>query len=103
MRANSKDYPPKYIDLGLTKQVNYNISQREDELGDISYDYNYIIVKSFDYNEIIRELIKQKYSVEDEIAIINNNTLDSDLYGEEHSNYHDYRLECKNIAKGLIG
>ena len=102
MRANSKHYPPKYIDLGLTKQVNYNVTSKQDEIGETSYDYDYVIVNTFTYKEIIRALMLERYSLGDELAIINNNYLDSLTYGQEHADYHVYRLECKNIAKALM-
>lgn len=55
-----------------------------------------------EYREKVKELIAQKYSIEDEIALINNLKGDKDEYLVEYREYMDYRKECKTKAKEIL-
>lgn len=52
-----------------------------------------------EYDAKVRELIKARYSVEDEIALINNSRLGNERYNAEYEEYLAYRNECKLKAK----
>lgn len=102
MRASSDIYPDKYLDLGKQKQVNYNIIEKQDEDGNIQYYYDVLYVEEFNKKEIIKELIREKYDHDDEIALINNYNEDPDEYNDEYSSYQEYRKECKKISDEII-
>lgn len=55
-----------------------------------------------EYKEKVKELIAQKYSIEDEIALINNLKGDKDEYLVEYDEYMKYRAECKTKAKEIL-
>ncbi|GEM_PF-4605871 len=55
------------------------------------------------YPILVREFIKEQYSLEDELAIRNNYDLDNEAYAEEYEAYQRYRLECKARAKAICG
>ncbi len=57
------------------------------------------------YGSVINDLFRQRYS-QDKVEAINNNYLD-DMTNEEHikerEDMKDYRKECKQEAKKLLG
>lgn len=55
-----------------------------------------------EYKAKVRELIAEKYSIEDEIALINNLKIDKDDYLLEYDEYMKYREECKVRAKEIL-
>lgn len=52
-----------------------------------------------EYKAKVRELIAQRYSIEDEIALINNSRIGNERHLTEYNEYLDYRNECKLKAK----
>lgn len=56
------------------------------------------------FKDLVRKFIAEKYSIEDEIAIINNFTYQANEsnYAEEYGVYQLYRLECKQKAKSIM-
>lgn len=56
------------------------------------------------YNKLVRKYIAEKYSKDDEFAIINNFMYQDNEsnYAEEYGLYQLYRLECKERAKKII-
>lgn len=55
-----------------------------------------------EYKQKVQELIAEKYSISDEIALINNLKGDKDEYLIEYDEYMKYRVECKEKAKELL-
>ena len=55
------------------------------------------------YPILVRKYIAQKYSVEDELAILNNYATDPIKYASEYSAYQTFRAECKQRAKEELG
>lgn len=56
------------------------------------------------YSRLVREYISEKYTKDDEFAIINNFMYQGNtaLYAEEYGLYQLYRLECKERAKKAL-
>lgn len=100
-KSVSIETPPKFYDFGKTKQVNYNVSEKEQE-GVLTYEYNVLTVDSLDYDHIVRKLMAEKYSIEDEIALINNHISDAEAYAASYQEYQQYRSECKTLATQII-
>ena len=55
------------------------------------------------YPQKVRKYIAERYSVEDELAILNNYAQDPQRYAEEYAEYQAYRAECKLRAKEELG
>lgn len=101
MKASSNERPPSSIDLGGRTQFNFDIEEIATDEGPM-YQYRYVIVKGIATRAaIIRSLIAEDYSLEDEIALINNHNSDPIAYETEYTNYQNLRAECKIIATQL--
>lgn len=55
------------------------------------------------YPILVRKYIAKSYSVEDELAILNNYATDPQKYAEEYQTYQTFRAECKARAKAELG
>lgn len=55
------------------------------------------------YPILVRKYIAQSYSVEDELAILNNYASDPQKYESEYTAYQAFRAECKARAKEELG
>ena len=55
------------------------------------------------YPIYVRKYIAERYSVEDELAILNNYASDPTKYASEYSAYQTFRVECKQRAKEELG
>ena len=60
-------------------------------------------VASDKYPELVVKYIREKYTLNDELAIRNNYDLDNQKYAEEYETYQRYRLACKQRAKEELG
>lgn len=68
---------------------------------------------SYNYDQLVEELIREKYTISDEIAISNNRmaVFDANLlpkekeeeYNREYYAYQLYREECKKKAREICG
>lgn len=54
------------------------------------------------YPQRVRKYIAERYSVEDELAILNNYATDPQKYAEEYAQYQQWRAECKARAKAEL-
>ena len=55
------------------------------------------------YPILVRKYIAKQYSVEDELAILNNYANDPTKYETEYQTYQTFRAECKARAKAELG
>ena len=68
----------------------------EKEVDILEYEVIYVDVQNpKDKNELIKSLVAQKYSVEDEIAILRQ----KDSKPDEYQEYNTYVENCKNLVK----
>ena len=51
------------------------------------------------YPKLVAQHIHEKYSADDETALINNYLADPQTYGEEYAEYQAYRAEVKQAVK----
>jgi len=100
-KSISAEMPPKFYDFGKTKQVNYNVSERECE-GVVMYEYDTVTIDKLDYSHIVRKLISERYTIEDELALINNYIADPAMYEDRYNEYQSYREECKLLATQIL-
>ena len=54
------------------------------------------------YPKMVAKYIHEKYSADDEFALINNYIADPETYGAEYREYQDYREEVKTSLKAAF-
>lgn len=101
MKVNSDHAPNQFTESREKLFFNFNIveSEKTDEQGLIRtvFDYESVEVKDKSRNSLIKAVIKNTYSLEDEIALINNNDV------VEYAAYQDFRTDVKAmIDAGLV-
>lgn len=98
MRTNSKSLPQRLLDLGNGKyHINYNVVQSEDENGDPEFNYDTAVVNGEpNYNNTVAAILADRYSLPDEMAMINNFLAGEDI--EEYQEYQHYRRRAKAVA-----
>jgi hypothetical protein len=66
---------------------------------EIEASNSFNLYEGMTYAELVRMFMAEKFSIEDEIGIIN----DKEEKPEEHAAYMQYRVECKARAKEIKG
>ena len=96
------EYPKTFIQYtNNTTLINYNVVQSTRTIEDreeIIYTCKYIIVNKVDKDNIVDTLIRDKYSLSQELAILRQR----DTKPEEYSEYNDYAESCKRIADNIL-
>ena len=106
MKVNANHHPTSFTESREHIFHNYNIveSQKTDEMTDETrtvFDYDSVKVKSKSKEDVIKAVMSENYSLEDEIALINNQ-LTSDVSEEHNQEYAEYqakRDQVKSDAK----
>ena len=102
MNGHSNERPPKMADLGGRTLFNYDIVERVDgETPGFSFK-TICVIGTVDRDKLIRALISERFSIENEIALINNYIAQPANYEQEYQDYQLYRSICKTIATQLI-
>lgn len=70
------------------------------EVSPIFVEGNLIYVESSDYNSIVTELIRSKFSLDEELALYANYRIGKDFDKEQL--FQDWRQSCKAAAKRFI-
>lgn len=65
----------------------------EEEIAEVKQDEQSVL-----YDELVSRLIREKYSIDDELAILRQR----DVKPEEFAQYNDYAEECKIKAKAIL-
>lgn len=99
MKAQSNEYPQSIIDRGKQHQINYNVVEKTIEEQTV-YEFEYVLIPELSKNSLIQELMHKLYSIDDEIALINNYNAGIDT--TEYDAYQTYRDECKSIANTIF-
>lgn len=90
--------------LNAEKSTEQNIIKREDSDTEEVEEYDVYLCDEFDmdkdptYENLIEALIRQKYSVSDELAIMRQR----DDKPEEFAAYNTYAEECKALARTVF-
>ena len=96
MKVQSTISPPLIARLQGAMIVSYNVTE-------IEGGYEYDIVKVSEEptrDEVIDALIRDKYTLSQEFALINNFNSEKDL--EEYEAFQVYRIDCKAIADRVM-
>ena len=106
IKPSRKSFKRNNLLIRFDVQENTTLSNPEapDEGSTTSYDFNEVSVeKTADYGEIVSAIIREKYSVGHEIALINNQNREtiSEEDVAEYVEYQDFRELAKIIAKGV--
>jgi ketopantoate reductase len=102
MKTQSTVRPEKFKikDLGKVKEVILceNITETQNEEGDILYEYDMIMVttKSQSRDDIIRYLVHLKYTHDNEISLLNKGL--QNAQDVEYIAYREYVSECKSLV-----
>ncbi len=93
MKASSNNRPERFVKSHSKLFFNFNIveSQVKDDKKRKEFNYKYVEVKSKNRSSLICALIREEYSLEDEIALINNNA------EGEIADYEDYLVFRKSV------
>lgn len=96
------EYPKTFIQYtNSTILINYDIVQSTRTIEDkeeIVYTSKCIIVNKIDKDNIVDALIRDKYSLSQELATLRQR----DTKPEEYSEYNDYAEGCKRIADSIL-
>ena len=95
MKSNSDNRPSTILDLGDgTYQFHYNIVEKIEE-GRTSYDSDVVILSHpVSRDNIINALIREKYSLSQELSI----SRQRDTKADEYNAFCEYCEECKKIV-----
>jgi hypothetical protein len=103
MKVNSDHKPNQFTESREKLFFNYNVveSEKTDEHGTRTvFDYDVVEVKDKNKNTIIAAIMRDKYSINEEFALINNKFKNKDI-DPEYNNYQAMRAAVKEIAKDL--
>ena len=98
MKAQSNIKPVNIQDLeNGSYYVNYNIVELNG-----SFEWDYLLFKEYPtYDNIVVELVRLQYSINDEAAIIRKKLAGINI-NDEFGEYNSYVENCKLIAKSII-
>jgi len=101
MKSNSNSQPDILLNLGNGNyHVNYCLEAVEAE-GVITYNYNTVEVSGVpDYGKIITALIREKYSLDAELAVMN--AFSEGEKVDEYIEFQNWRSMAKWIAENII-
>lgn len=105
MKGNSDTYPERFKKRAGKTHFRYGIEavEKQDMNGSVrqSYDYDYVVITGeVTKAKILRAMIADKFSIEDEIALINNEMASAGT--AEYAAYKAYRNAVKLIAKEVV-
>lgn len=85
----------------------YNVIKTVDKDGNENIEYEKVrdILSPFTedtrtYEQKVEDYIAERYTIKQELALINNYNLDVEKYRQEYEEYQEYRMQCKERAKG---
>lgn len=107
MRQSCLERQPALVDLRNSKfQFIYNQEEvtKPDPDGALKtfWEYDYIEVTGSEEAIIIAALIHQRFSLDDEIALINNYNLGTQVGIIEYNTYQEYRSTIKELVKTTL-
>ena len=86
------------IPTKVTKEVPFKLTRYDVELSRTDTTITYKHYSSKTYEQVVEDLIRLKYTVSNELAILRQQTTKVNEYNE----YYNYCEECKSYAKQLI-
>lgn len=98
MKTNSKHLPTRILSIGRGQHhINYALIIGVDVDGNPDYNYETALINGdATHDMIVRSIISDKYTTDDEIALINNYNTDKNV--EEYVQYQQFRELAKFIA-----
>jgi len=97
MKANSDNHPGDFTKSRGKLFFNFHVieSEKTDEHGTRTvFDYDFVEVKDENRNSIISAIMRDKYTIDDEIALINNKAENGNI-DLEYDKYQAFRDEVK--------
>lgn len=85
-----------------TYMVNFNVVEETTKDPDgndiIQYKAEYILVPALDKEPIVNELVRRKYTLPEELALLRQR----DSKADEFTEYNTYAEECKKLANEIL-
>ncbi|MDA3790504.1 MAG: hypothetical protein PF503_18680 [Desulfobacula sp.] len=104
MKVNSGHTPDKFTSSKGKLFYNFSIveSEKTDETGTrTSFDYESVEVKDKKKSTVIAAIMRDRYSIDEEFALVNNKFKNKDNADLEYDDYQAMRSMIKDIAKDL--
>ncbi len=99
MKANANHKPERFTKSHGKLFYNYNIIQsKEIEKEEASFNYEYVEVLDKEKASIINAIMRAKYTINDEIALINNKFRGEAKDLTDYDDYQAERIRVKEIA-----
>ena len=100
MKSNSNIKPKPILDLGNGKyHVNYNVVEVEREEIGVFFEYDTVLIEGVPtYEKVVEALIREKYSIYNELAI----QRQRDTKAAEFAEYCEYAEECKMLSLKIL-
>ncbi|MFV0587492.1 hypothetical protein [Bacteroides reticulotermitis] len=97
MKTESNIKPKPILDLGNGKyHINYNVVEVEREEIGVFFEYDTVLIEGLPtYERVVESLIREKYSISNELAI----QRQRDTKGSEFAEYCEYADSCKELAR----
>ena len=107
MRQSCLNRQPAIVDLNNGRfQFIYNqqkVEKTNPERGvELSWEYDYIDVPTCEEDIIIASLIHEQYSLDDEIALINNFNIAAQGAAQEYDVYNSVRMDIKLLVRSTL-
>ena len=99
MTTNAKQLPTRILAIGNGQHhINYAVSVSKDDQGNDDFNYQTAHVNGEPtYDLLVKSIIADKYTVDDEIALINNFNSDKDV--QDYVEYQQFRELAKWVAR----
>lgn len=81
--------------------MRWNVQELSDNLVKCSED-SLFISHTYSYNQIVTSLIRFRYSLDEELALVNNYQWDSEKYKDEYTEFQEWRNTCKEAARQYL-
>ena len=98
MKANSHHNPGHFTKSAGKLFFNFNIVETEEE-GVAVFTYDYVEVKDKKKGTLIKAVMKNKYSIEKEISMINNKFRGDEKDLTDYTAYQNFRTAARLIAE----
>lgn len=96
-------YPPTYSKYDFQNyMINFNVTEEttknQDDEEVTQYKAEYVLVNSLDKETIVNALIRRRYSLSEELAILRQRESKAD----EFADYNTFAEECKTTANDIL-
>lgn len=88
-----------YTDGRILQPAKQELPEDYEEVTVIDIEGQQIVINATEYDMIVTELIRYKYTLDAELALVNNYQWDSEKYKDEYTEFQKWRSACKDAAR----